>query len=83
MKNCVIAVVLDKRTEDAPEIQEVFTRHGCIIRVRLGVHDVQGCSDNGLILLVTNGAEEETRKLIKDLEEHPRVKVSAMDICVK
>lgn len=81
MKNCVIAVTLDKRTEDAPDVQEIFTRHGCIINVRLGVHELQGCSNKGLIVLVTNGNEGETEQLIKDLKAHPRVKVSALDIC--
>ena len=32
----VMAVLVDKRTEDAPLFQEVITKHGCLIRVRLG-----------------------------------------------
>lgn len=80
MKNTIISALLDKRTENAPDIQEIFTRHGCIINVRLGVHELKGCSDNGLILLVTSGEEEQISNLINDLQAHPRLKVTAMDV---
>lgn len=76
----MIAVILDKRTKDAPEVQEIFTRYGCVINVRLGVHEVQGCSDKGLILLVTNHNEKEVNKLVEELQSHPGVKVNKMEI---
>jgi len=80
MKNTIISAMLDKRTEDAPDVQEIFTRHGCVIKVRLGVHELRGCSDDGLILLVTSGEDDEIRDLLNDLEAHPRLKISTMDV---
>lgn len=80
MKSSVISLVLDKRTEDAPDVQEILTRNGCLIRVRLGVHDVKGCSDNGLIILVVEGDEKEVQSFIDDLKQFPRVRVNHMDL---
>ena len=80
MKNTIISALLDKRSEDAPDVQEIFTRHGCVINVRLGVHELKGCSDNGLILLVTSGDDAQIDDLISDLEAHPRLKINTMDV---
>lgn len=80
MKNTIISAMLDKRTEDAPDVQEIFTKHGCVIKVRLGVHELRGCSDDGLILLVTSGEDAEIRDLLNDLEAHPRLKINTMDV---
>lgn len=80
MKSSVISLVLEKRTEDAPDVQDVLTRNGCLIKVRLGVHDVKGCSDNGLILLVVEGDDQEVQTFISDLKQFPRVRVNHMDL---
>ena len=80
MKSSVISLVLEKRTEDAPDVQDVLTRNGCLIKVRLGIHDVKGCSDNGLILLVVEGDDQEVQTFISDLKQFPRVRVNHMDL---
>ncbi len=80
MKNMIISALLDKRSEHAPEFQEILTRHGCIINVRLGVHEVQGCVNQGLILLLVNGENNEIEALLKDLKNYPNVRVNAMDV---
>lgn len=80
MKSSVISLVLEKRTEDAPDVQDLLTRNGCLIKVRLGIHDVKGCSDNGLILLVVEGDEQEVNSFIGDLKQFPRVRVNHMDL---
>lgn len=80
MKTAIFSVELDKRNENAPEIQEIFTKHGCIINIRLGVHDYQGCSGQGLILLVAKGEDNEIQSLLNDLKSHPQTKVNMMEI---
>jgi hypothetical protein len=78
IKNAVIAILLEKRTEDAPDVQEILTKFGCSIKVRLGVHELEGCSNNGLILLVVSGEEKEVDSLFNELKERSRVKASIM-----
>lgn len=83
MDSCVImAVCLDKRSKEAARVQEIFTKHGCIIFVRLGLHESVGasCSEEGLILLQLKGAMDEVKELQADLEELPGVRVKSMEI---
>lgn len=84
MKNCssVMAIVQERRIESATRVQDVLTRFGCNIKVRLGLHDVQPdggvCSNSGMILLQLLGTAEEIAQLEKDLQEIPNVKVRQM-----
>ncbi|PKM88689.1 MAG: hypothetical protein CVU87_06965 [Firmicutes bacterium HGW-Firmicutes-12] len=80
LKHEVIALVLDNRRADAPKIQEILTGHGCIIQIRLGVHEIDGCSNQGLILLMVNGTEDEINNLVNELKTYQGVKVSSMQI---
>lgn len=48
----IMGIEIGNREESAVKVQELLTAHGCIIKTRLGLHDVShGCSSNGLILL--------------------------------
>lgn len=56
----IIGVRLDNRTQTAVDFQRTLTNYGCIIKTRLGLHEVANntCSPNGLILLeVINDTE--------------------------
>lgn len=67
----IMGVRLDNRTQTAIDFQKTLTQFGCIIKTRLGLHDVSEnkCAPNGLILLEViddeEGAkfEEELRKI--------------------
>ena len=49
----IIGIRLDNRTQTALDFQKTLTSYGCIIKTRLGLHDVAAnvCSPNGIILL--------------------------------
>ncbi len=49
----IIGVKIKNRVESATEIQEILTKHGCSIKTRIGLHNVDcgTCSPFGLILL--------------------------------
>ncbi len=81
--NYVMAVTLDKRNQDAPKFQEIITRHGCIIRTRLGIHEVEGCTDNGLIILQLYGEDSEVSQLAADINELPTAKATTMQVETK
>lgn len=82
METIIMAVAIDPRSEHAPQVQTVLTKHGCIISTRLGLHEISKdyCSNRGLILLHINGETEEVNALEKDLQDIEGVKVKHMTI---
>ncbi|MEJ6951398.1 hypothetical protein [Natronospora cellulosivora (SeqCode)] len=80
MKNntTVMAVLIDKRTDAAPKVQEILTKHGCIIASRIGLHQTGECAEEGLIILHLFGSEEDNKKLEDELNSVHRVKVEKM-----
>lgn len=73
MINGLISIIIEKRTEDAPTVQQILTKYGCLIKVRLGIHELEGCTNKGLIILVVHGSENEINKLINELNSQPQV----------
>lgn len=49
----IVGVRLDNRLETAVEFQKILTKFGCIIKTRLGLHEVSEvkCAHNGIVLL--------------------------------
>lgn len=81
--NYIMAVTLDKRNQDAPKFQEIITKHGCVIRTRLGIHEVEGCTDNGLIILQLYGEDSAISQLAGDIDELPSAKATTMKVEMK
>lgn len=49
----IIGVKVRNRVESAVEVQDILTKHGCSIKTRIGLHNVEcgTCSPYGIILL--------------------------------
>lgn len=64
----ILGIRLDNRNHTAIEFQKILTNYGCIIKTRLGLHDVSDnkCAPNGIILLEVID-DEEAKKFEKDL----------------
>ena len=62
--------------------QETLTRHGCNIRLRVGLHEAgEGrCADDGVILLQVCGEQGEVDRLMAALEATPGVTAKLMDL---
>jgi hypothetical protein len=79
----IMAVRLARRVDSALQVQEVLTKHGCAIRMRLGLHETAKdyCAEEGLILLQVCATAEETAALEADLAavHGVRVKTMALD----
>ncbi len=75
-----MAVILDKRTDVAPDVQQILTEYGCIITARLGFHQVNNCTEDGLIILHLRGEDEDISKLENELKDINKVKVKRMKI---
>ena len=84
MDNCgnIVAILQEHRLETATKVQEVLTRYGCNIRLRLGLHDsgVNECSNSGLILLQFCGSDAEVEGLLSELKAIPQVKAKRMSL---
>lgn len=78
----LMAVLINHRVENAVQVQQALTKHGCIIKVRLGLHETDNvCADDGLVLLQLGGSEEERKALENELNAIPGVKAKSLDIC--
>jgi len=66
----LVMVKLLARQEEAVKFQEVLTRHGCDIALRLGLHEVADarCSDQGVIILQMGPDPGAADRLVADLK---------------
>ncbi len=77
----VMAVLVDKRMKDAARVQEALTKNGCIINIRLGLHEIRNvCADEGLILLYLCGSKKDVGVLKSDLRKIKGVRVKTMEL---
>jgi hypothetical protein len=67
----VIAVKVSDREGVAQDMQRVLTKHGCLIKVRLGLHDVPSntCSPAGLVLMEVEGDAAEIKAFVDELNK--------------
>lgn len=82
METTIMALSIDPRVEHAPQVQTVLTKHGCIIKTRLGLHETSedNCENRGLILLQINGKQDEINELESELTDVEGVKVKHMTL---
>ncbi|HWR39053.1 MAG TPA: hypothetical protein VN611_06105 [Patescibacteria group bacterium] len=78
----IMAIVQEQRMETAVKVQDVLTRYGCYIRVRLGLHDsaINECSNTGIILLQLCGNDAPIQDIEKELAAIPNVRVKYMTL---
>lgn len=77
----IMAVVISKRSAEAVKVQEVLTKHGCIIKLRVGLHEAgEVCADDGLVLLHLCGTKKEVAALKADLAKIKGVKARTMEV---
>ncbi|MDD4600659.1 hypothetical protein SDC9_11252 [bioreactor metagenome] len=78
----IMAIVQENRSETAVKVQDVLTKYGCNIRVRLGLNDsaVDLCSNRGMILLQLCGDDLLVADIEKELTSIDDVKVKHMII---
>lgn len=76
----IMAVLIDKRTDAAPGVQEILTKYGCIISTRIGMHQVNKCEEEGLVILHLCGSDQDIAELETELKAVHRVKVEKMKV---
>ena len=75
----IMGIRLDNRTQTAVEFQKTLTKFGCIIKTRLGLHDVDTnkCAPNGLILLEIID-DQEAKLFENELREIEGIEIQTM-----
>jgi hypothetical protein len=77
----IMAVVVNHRSKSAGEIQNLFTKFGCLIKVRLGLHEAGNvCAEDGLIVLQLDGAKDEIANFQTELNKVTGVKAKIMEV---
>ncbi len=75
----IMGVRLDNRTQTAVDFQATLTNFGCIIKTRLGLHDVSEnkCASNGIILMEVID-DEEAKEFEKELRKIEGIQIQVM-----
>lgn len=78
----IIGVRMDNRVNNAVKFQEVLTKNGCIIKARLGLHEVSedACANDGIIILQPYGDKEEVDTLVEELNGLEGIKARYIDL---
>lgn len=79
----IMAIKLLPRNEVAPKVQEILTKHGCIIKTRLGLHEAskEACSQAGLIILdLLNDNNNEIKELLEELNSLDHVTAKLLEL---
>jgi metal-responsive CopG/Arc/MetJ family transcriptional regulator len=77
----IMAVLVNYRSKKAGEIQNILTEYGCIIKVRLGLHEAGNvCSEEGLIILQLEGEKAQIAAFQNALNSLEGVKANIIEI---
>lgn len=78
----ILAIRVDHRHTNAVRLQEMLTKYGCNIRMRVGMHeaDADYCADDGLIILQVYGDTEITNAMIADFDSLEGVTARMLDM---
>ena len=80
MRETIMAVLIDGRSTAAPAVQEILTKYGEIIKLRLGLHEVQSEDQNGHIMLWLRDNPEKITNLSNELSGLNLVRVKSMTL---
>lgn len=80
MSEIIVGVSVKFREKTSVKLQEFFTKYGCNIKTRLGLHDVDknACSPGGLIILQLFDAENILDTFLKELNAIDGVTAKSM-----
>jgi len=76
----ILGIMVNDPSKGADKIQNIFTKYGCCIRTRLGMHDIdeEYARETGLVLLELIGDMQECLSLENELLALEGVEVKKM-----
>jgi len=74
----IIGIQLDNRIEDAVKFQNIITHYGCMIKTRIGLHDMgeYKCLNYGIILIEVI---DKINEIYDELSKHWKVQIMKFD----
>jgi hypothetical protein len=78
----IIGVRMDNRIDNAVKFQEVLTKNGCMLKTRLGLHDIidDDCANDGIIVLQPYGSKEDVEALVNELNSLEGITARYIDL---
>lgn len=78
----IVGLRLSNRQKNAVHLQEIFTKFGCNIKVRLGLHETHDdfCSNEGVILLQVCGEKQQVQDMLAALNDIDGIRAELMDL---
>ena len=78
----LMGIVIGDRRRFAPNVQEVLTEFGCIIKMRIGLHEgiENSCSNEGFIILNLADDDKEISRFVDRLEGIESVRVKNIKV---
>ena len=85
MTKSYMIIVVNLRKKEAVNVQKILTEWGCLIRIRLGLHEgvLDQCSDVGSIILELVGERDKHIELARKLNLLSGVKAQYIEIPVE
>lgn len=82
MEYQLVAIKVGHREDTATAVQEILTRFGCNIKVRLGLHDLpaDACSPSGLIILQVAADDKELDGFLNSLNKLDEVVAKSLSL---
>jgi len=79
-RHVILGLHITDRLKKSSEVQKVFSEHGCNIKTRLGLHEVNDryCSAQGIVLLELYGADADLQSMEQKLVAIEGVEVQKM-----
>jgi hypothetical protein len=76
----IFGIYIKERLKDATPMQTLFTKYGCNIKTRLGLHDADEniCSGSGIVLLELIGNPEDIANFEKEAQVVSGVEIQKM-----
>ncbi|MBN1282154.1 MAG: hypothetical protein JXA24_00065 [Proteobacteria bacterium] len=79
-KHMIYGIHISDRMKKAGEVQSLFTKYGCNIKTRIGLHDASDnvCAPNGVVLLEMVGDERVCNEMADALNRIEGIEVQKM-----
>lgn len=67
MDKNILLIRIGNRKESAVNVQKILTGWGCLIKIRLGIHDgvLENCSETGLLICELVGEQQQIDELTR------------------
>lgn len=72
--SAIIGIQISNRIEDATKLQEILTNYGCLIKTRIGLHDMgeYKCLNYGIVLIQV---VDKINEIYDELSKHWKVQI--------